>query len=175
MDMELEGRVIWITGLSGSGKTTLAKALMLLLPTPGLLMDGDELRDALAPLVGGYGPGERLNLARTYARLAKMAADQGLTVVCATISMFHEVQDWNRRHLPNYFEVFLDIPLEALRQRDYKKVYHKSPDLAEPKPVVGESIEPQLPRNPDLRLEDPYLPPADSAALIIKQLFPNQL
>jgi adenylylsulfate kinase len=144
------GRVIWITGLSGAGKTTLAKALLPLLPAPRLLLDGDELREALALLAGGYAREDRLKLALTYARLARLAALQGQTVVCATISLFHEVHAWNRANLPGYFEVYVDASDEICRSRDYKLVYTaKNNDLT---PVVGEKIQPEFPLQPDIVL-----------------------
>ena len=163
--MEAGGRVVWITGLSGAGKTTLAQALLPLLPEPRLFLDGDALREALSLLGGGYERADRLNLALTYARLGRLAAGQGLTVVCATISLFHEVQAWNRANLPNYFEVFLDMPPEVLSARDYKKVYARAEG-----PVMGEALAPEFPPSPDLRLDDPGRSPAESAALVLKAL-----
>ena len=140
-----EGRVIWITGLSGAGKTTLARALLPHLPQPRLLLDGDEMREALNLLAGGYEAESRKRLAYTYSRLCKLAADQETTVVCATISMFHEVRKWNRLHLPGYFEVYLEASDEVRKCRDHKRVYHDAPG-----PVVGRSIQPELPLHPDL-------------------------
>jgi adenylylsulfate kinase len=160
--VEPGGRVIWITGLSGAGKTTLARALLPLLPQPRLLLDGDGMREALALLAGGYERSDRLKLALTYARLCLLAAGQGQTVVCATISMFHEAQEWNRKNLPGYFEVFLDPPREILSARDYKKVYQP-----ENGPVMGETLAPEFPLNPDLRLADPALKPQEAARMRI--------
>ena len=60
----------------------------------------------------------RLALAMIYARFCKLLADQGQTVVIATISLFHEVHAWNRAHMPAYLEVFLDAPEAARRARD---------------------------------------------------------
>lgn len=165
--MEPGGRVIWITGLSGAGKTTLAEALGPLLPGPSLLLDGDALREALSLLGGGYERADRLNLALTYARLCRLAAGQGLTVVCATISLFHEVQQWNRAHLPGYFEVFLDLPPDVISARDYKKIYDRADGLS---PVMGEALAPEFPLNPDLRLDDPSLSLERAARKIISEL-----
>lgn len=84
------GRVIWLTGLSGAGKTTLARALLKYLPR-AVLLDGDELREALGVATSGFDAASRKKLALTYARLAGLLARQGLTVVVATISLFHDV------------------------------------------------------------------------------------
>jgi adenylylsulfate kinase len=144
----MQGRVIWITGLSGAGKTTLAKALLPCLPAPALLLDGDELREALALLAGGYSREDRLKLALTYARLVKLTAEQGCSVVCSTISLFHEVHAWNRAHLPGYIEVYLEASDAVRRERDYKGVYAKQADTANA--IMGSNIIPEIPLHPDL-------------------------
>lgn len=120
------GRVIWITGLSGSGKSTLAQILAKNLKPPVVVLDGDELRDAL----GAVSPGalereQRLALARRYGALCKILASQGLTVVIATISMFAEIHAANRSELPGYFEVYLKVPLDELKRRDSKGIYSR--------------------------------------------------
>ena len=65
------GRVIWITGLSGSGKTTLAKALQKELPG-SILLDGDELREALGSANHGFDVESRKKLAKTFSRSARL-------------------------------------------------------------------------------------------------------
>lgn len=155
------GRVIWITGLSGAGKSTTARALMPLLPSSSILLDGDEMREALTLLAGGYAPEDRLKLALSYSRLCLLAARQGLAAVCATISMFHEVHQWNRENLPNYCEVFIDPPPERIQERDYKKVYQPGRG-----PVTGTHFAAQLPLNPHLHLRDHEKSPAENARLI---------
>jgi adenylylsulfate kinase-like enzyme len=116
--------VIWITGLSGAGKTTVANTLRRQLASdhPTVLLDGDALRYALGA-TQSYEPEDRRNLAYTYARLAHYIAGQGFVVICATISMFHEVRAWNRKNNSKYFEVYLRVPEEELRRRDPKGLY----------------------------------------------------
>ena len=114
-----QGRVVWITGLSGAGKTTLARALQRALPG-SLLLDGDELREALGASGHGFDAESRRRLALTYARLAGRLARQGATVIVATISLFHDLHAWNRANLPGYVEIFLDVPEDDRRGRDPK-------------------------------------------------------
>lgn len=121
-----EGRVIWITGLSGSGKSTLARILAGKLKPPVVVLDGDELRDAL----GVASPEslerkQRLALSRRYTALCRILAGQGLTVVIATISMFAEIHAANRAELPGYFEIYLKVPLNELKRRDSKGIYSR--------------------------------------------------
>ena len=139
------GRVFWITGLSGAGKTTLAKALQQALPG-SLLLDGDELREALGAGSRGFDVEGRRQLAKSYARLAGLLARQGATVIVATISLFHELHAWNRANLPGYVEVFLDVPEEVRRERDPKGLY-----AANVRHMAGAEVRAELPLAPHLR------------------------
>lgn len=86
------------------------------------MLDGDDLRE-IFDATSAYGREERLQqLAMRYARLCRSIALQGFDVAIATISLFHEVQDWNGVHLPGYVEIPLDVPLSELAQRDSEGV-----------------------------------------------------
>ena len=41
------------------------------------------------------------------------------------MSLFHEIHSWNRENIENYVEVFLDVPLFELEERDPKGLYAK--------------------------------------------------
>lgn len=151
------GRTIWITGLSGAGKSTLAAPVAASLRSMGeqvVLLDGDELRavfGASAAVAQSHERAARLDLALRYSRLCRMLSMQGLTVVIATISLFREVQDWNRQNLPGYVEIFLDVPLDELRRRDPKGIYRRY-DAGEISDVSGLDVAVDYPIAPDLRL-----------------------
>ena len=127
----MTGRVVWITGLSGAGKSTLAHEVVTRLRETGdavVMLDGDVLREVFGAAkvsTRNHGREGRLALAMQYAHMCRILADQGLTVVIATISLFREVHAWNRGHLPGYFEVYLKVPVEELRRRDPKGIYRR--------------------------------------------------
>ena len=152
-----KGLVIWITGFSGAGKTTIAKLLTAELnknDLPVAYLDGDELRDVLnvnQRSHSGYDRNERLDLSRRYSALAKLLTDQGLLVVVATISLYEEIHQWNRSNLENYFEVFLDVPLEIRQSRDPKGLYNRYARGLE-RNVAGLDLEVDVPKSPDLTI-----------------------
>jgi len=151
----MDGQVIWITGLSGAGKTTVAEALGQSLGERNLtpiLLDGDVLRDLFRSsdeISGTYIRDERIILAYKYALLCKKLSSQGFTVIASTISMYDEIYAWNRTNLPNYFEIYLKVPLKELRRRDPKKIYQRYDagdlsDVAGLDLAVDEPLEPHV-------------------------------
>lgn len=154
----MSGTVIWITGLSGAGKSTLSNVTAGKLRSCGesvAHLDGDELRSifgAVATNAQNHGRAERFELAMQYARLCRVLADQGLTVVIATISLFKEVHAWNRENFPAYFEVYLKTPVEELRRRDPKGIYRRF-DAGALTNVAGLDLSIDEPECPDLMIE----------------------
>jgi len=137
--------LIWITGLPGVGKSTVARALVDRLRDVGeqaLLLDGDALRESLAPVAGGYDEDARRRLARTYANLAAIISAQGPTVVTATVSLFAELHAANRTRFARYLEVLLKCE-EGERQR-------RRPPAAMEGPRHGDAIVPEFPAAPHL-------------------------
>lgn len=148
-----DGVLYWITGLSGSGKTTIGNRLYYELKKKKknvLLLDGDLLKDIVSDSVGYTGE-ERKKRAIKYAKLCKMLTDQGMIVICCTIAMYEEVRQWNRKNNKGYIEVFLDVPLKILQQRDQKGLYSKQKD-GKVNNLVGIDISVDFPKAPDITI-----------------------
>ena len=143
--------VVWLIGLSGSGKTTLGQELYRLLKTDHpntVFLDGDEIRAIFGDSLGHTVEDRRRNAERIM-RLCDYLNRQGIHVVCAILSIFHESQRWNREHLQDYFEVSIEAPLEQLQARDAKGLY-RAVACGDLKNVVGVDIPFPPPYQPDV-------------------------
>lgn len=162
-----KGAVYWITGLSGAGKTTVAKQLFDYLKEYKdnvVLLDGDILREVFGNDLGYTNEDRKISAMRN-SKLCKMLSDQGFDTIIATISMFDFCREWNREHIDKYLEIFLDVPIEVLIDRDQKQLYSKFTENS----VVGISLECEMPRNPDLTIKnDGSIQPNEVASQIIK-------
>lgn len=143
--------VVWIIGLSGAGKTTLANEVVAhvrLKQRNIVLIDGDMVREVFGNDLG-HTIKDRLTNARRICQLGKLLDDQGIHVVCAILSLFPETREWNRKNLKNYYEVFIDAPIQDLVQRDEKGIYRKY-NNGEIRNVAGMDIEFPRPYSADL-------------------------
>lgn len=140
----------WVTGLSGSGKTTFAYYLQNELKKTkavSLIIDGDEIRDILK-YKNSYSKEERLELAYQYSNLAKLINKQNINVICSTISLFHEIHEYNRNNIDRYCEIFLDKDLNEIKNKDKKNIYKKN------KNVVGVDLKAEFPKKPDYTIKN---------------------
>lgn len=179
------GVVIWITGLSGAGKTTVAHRLVPMFvraQRPCVILDGDVIRDLVSKelrIAFGHDREQRLWLALLYGRLCQAVAARGLDVLCATVSMFHEVRNRNRTQIPGYLEVYLRVPVDELRRRDPKGLYARSA-AGHGVGMVGVNVVAEEPRHADLVIDHaPDRTPDDTAEeiwrLIHKTTTPQSL
>lgn len=141
-----KGTVFWVTGFSGAGKTTVGKKLFMELKSQKenvVFLDGDILRDVFGNDLG-YSFEDRLKSAMRNAKLSEMLSNQGIDVICSTISMFDEIRLYNRSVIEKYIEIYLKVPMDILKKRNQKGLYENENQ------VVGINIDFQEPQSPDI-------------------------
>ena len=164
--------VYWITGLSGAGKTTIGHAWYSYLKetmSNVVFLDGDTLRQVFGDDLG-YTKEDRKKSAMRNARICKLLSEQGIDVVCCTISMFDEVRQWNREHISNYKEIYVKVRMETLQKRDQKNLYTKV-GLGTEENLAGITWEVEEPKNPDLILYNDGEKTPEEQVEILKQWF----
>jgi adenylylsulfate kinase len=122
--------VIWMVGLSGSGKSTLAKALEKDLYDRGFLttlLDGDNLRTGINNNLG-FTEADRTENIRRAAETSKLFAACGIITICSLISPTEEIRSMSKNIIGanDYFELFINTPIEVCEQRDVKGLYKKA-------------------------------------------------
>jgi bifunctional enzyme CysN/CysC len=147
---------IWLTGLSGSGKSTIADALEKRLVALGkhtMLLDGDNMRHGLNRDLG-FTDMDRVENIRRVGEVAKLMTDAGLIVIASFISPFKAERALVRSLLSEreYFEIFVDVPLEECIKRDPKGLYAKAVRGDIPN-FTGINSPYEVPENPDLTID----------------------
>lgn len=145
--------LVWITGLSGAGKSTIANNLDIELNKQGFhtfYLDGDNIRSGINNNLG-FSPEDRKENLRRVAEIAKLMLDAGLVCIGAFIAPYEEDRNLVRDIVGenNYFEIFMDTPLEICEARDVKGLYAKA-RRGEIKDFTGISAPYQRPTCPNL-------------------------
>ena len=148
--------VVWFTGLSGSGKSTIANILEQKLHTIGkrtYLLDGDNVRHGLNKDLG-FTDTDRVENIRRVAEVSKLMVDAGLITLVSFISPFKSERQMARDLLSadEFFEIFINTPLEECEKRDPKGLYKKA-RAGELKNFTGIDSLYEEPENPDLILD----------------------
>jgi bifunctional enzyme CysN/CysC len=148
--------VLWFTGLSGSGKSTIANALEKQLYAQGrrtYVLDGDNVRHGLNKDLG-FTQEDRIENIRRVAEVAKLMVDAGLIVITTFISPYRADRAIARSLFApgEFFEVFVDTPVELCEQRDPKGLYKKA-RRGEIKNFTGIDSAFEAPEAPEVRLE----------------------
>lgn len=147
---------VWFTGLSGSGKTTLAYLLETRLRAKGFfthVLDGDDVRCGLNRDLG-FSEVDRAENVRRVAEVARLMVDAGLIVLVSCISPYCAGREFARSLFApgEFFEVFVDAPMEECERRDPKGLYARArAGTISDFTGIGSPYEPPI--APDLRIE----------------------
>ena len=122
------GCTVWFTGLSGAGKSTVSTLLCQQLREAGAkveLLDGDIVRTHLSKGLG-FSREDRDENIRRIGFVCELLSRNGVIAIVAAISPYREVRRGVRARIPNFFEVYMECPMEVLIGRDVKGLYHKA-------------------------------------------------
>ena len=138
--------IIWFTGLSGSGKTTFSnffiKKLKKKTKNKVIHIDGDQFRSIFNDLK--YTVKDRIKNSERVCKLANFLNKSGkFLVVVSMVSISPKWLKWIRQRNRDYFQIFIDVPIDTLKNRNVKGIYKK-------RKVIGVNIKYTKPKNNDL-------------------------
>jgi bifunctional enzyme CysN/CysC len=165
--------VLWFTGLSGAGKSTVANLVEKRLHAVGrhtYILDGDNVRHGLNKDLG-FTDADRVENIRRVAEVSRLMVDAGLIVLVSFISPFRSERRLARGLMQpgEFFEVFVDTPLEEAEKRDPKGLYKKA-RRGELKNFTGIDSPYEPPENPEIHLRTALFSPEQAAEEILTQL-----
>ena len=145
---------VWLTGLPCSGKSTLAERLAKWLKSHGYgveILDGDLVRTHLSKGLG-FSKQDRDTNVRRIGFVCNLLSRNGVISIAAAISPYRSVRNEVRKMIgKQFFEVYLDCPLETCIQRDGKGLY-KLALAGQLKDFTGVDDPYEPPRNPELTI-----------------------
>lgn len=174
--LDQQATLIWFTGLSGSGKSTLAVQLEAQLHARGFktyLLDGDNIRVGLNKDLEFTDEGRVENI-RRIGEVSKLMMDAGIIVLSAFISPFKIDRDLVKEIVgpENYFEVFVNAPLEVCEKRDVKGLYKKA-RAGIVKNFTGVDSPYEMPANPDITINTTTMTVDESVAKLEELVVPR--
>jgi bifunctional enzyme CysN/CysC len=165
--------VLWFTGLSGAGKSAIADLVekrLLAMGRHTYLLDGDNIRHGLNRDLG-FTDADRVENIRRVAEVARLMADAGLIVLVSFISPFRAERKLARDLMSpgEFYEIFVDTPLEVAEKRDVKGLYKKA-RAGELKHFTGVNSPYEPPEASEIHIDTTRLAPDAAAEIIVARL-----
>jgi adenylyl-sulfate kinase len=171
MEDLMKGFTLWFTGLPSSGKSTLARKVEEVLLERGMnveVLDGDEVRETFSKGLG-FSKEDRDTNIRRIGFVAKLLSRNGTVAITAAISPYRETRDEMRKAIGRFVEVYVQCPIDVLKERDVKGLYKKA--LAgEIKHFTGVDDPYEAPLKPEVLIESDREKAEQSVAKIITTL-----
>ncbi len=171
-----KGVTLWMTGLSGSGKSTIASLLEeQLVMNHGksvYRLDGDNIRTGLNRDLG-FSASDRGESVRRVGEMSCLLNDAGMITIVSLVSPYKKDRDDVRhRHEEQglkFLEVFMDVPLKVVAERDPKGLYKKV-FAGELKGFTGVDDPYEAPVNPELSIKNQEMSIQESVDIIMRKL-----
>ncbi|HVZ09649.1 adenylyl-sulfate kinase [Rhodopila sp.] len=165
--------VLWFTGLSGAGKSTIANLVEKRLLAMGhhtMTLDGDNVRHGLNRDLG-FSEADRVENIRRIAEVSRLFVDAGLIVIVSFISPYRAERMLARDRVAKdeFFEIFVDTPVDECRRRDPKGLYEKA-DAGQIRNFTGVDAPYEEPLSPEIRLRTLEASPEELADQVIEAL-----
>ncbi|MDB5023630.1 MAG: adenylyl-sulfate kinase [Mucilaginibacter sp.] len=169
-----KGIVVWLFGLSGAGKTTLSNLLKEKLENDGftaVALDGDELRKGINKDLS-YSQADRQENLRRAAEIAKIMLNNNMITICSFITPLQKHRNVVSGIIGNdYFEVFVDCPLDVCFKRDVKGLYKKA-KANQISDFTGIGSVFEKPENPNLVISTACESPYQSTEKVYSKVMP---
>ncbi|MDP6982818.1 MAG: adenylyl-sulfate kinase [Candidatus Latescibacteria bacterium] len=154
--LDQRGALLWLTGLSGSGKSTVAFRVEHALIERGCVayvLDGDNVRHGLNSNLG-FSADDRAENIRRIGEVGKLFVNAGLITLSSLVSPYRADRDQVRALLAEdqFFEIYVNTPLEICEQRDPKGLYKRA-RAGEIPNFTGISDPYEEPQAPELELK----------------------
>jgi 3'-phosphoadenosine 5'-phosphosulfate synthase len=171
-----KGVTLWMTGLSGSGKSTIASLLEEILVTQYgksvYRLDGDNIRTGLNRDLG-FSKADRGESVRRVGELACLFNDAGTITIVSLVSPYRADRDAVRkRHEEQglkFLEVFMDVPLSIVQERDPKGLYKKVA-AGELKGFTGVDDPYEAPLHPEISIQNQKFTVQESVDIFLRKL-----
>ena len=103
-----------------------------------IILDGDVIRNVFDNDLGFSIKDRNINASRI-SKLAHYLSQNKINVIVPVLSLFPDWLAWNRKNIKEYYEIYIEVPISILKERNNKNIYFK--DGRENKSVVGVDIE----------------------------------
>jgi len=165
--------VVWLTGVSGAGKSTIARELEAELRALGRAVgrvDGDDLRSGLCSDLG-FSLADREENVRRAGEVARMMVHSGMIVIVSLISPCRASRDQVRAMFEpgEFFEAYVDTPLEVAELRDPKGLYRRARGGGIDQ-FTGIDSPYEPPESPEIRLDTVEHTPNECALSVLDAL-----
>lgn len=171
--LQQKGTLVWLTGLPSSGKSTIAYTVEHALVSRGHLayvLDGDNIRHGLNKNLG-FATEDRAENIRRIGEVGKLFADTGIITLASFVSPYREDRNTVRALIRegDFFEVFVDTPVELCEARDPKGLYKKA-RAGEVQDFTGVSAPYEAPENAELVIKTADITLEEAALTVIALL-----